>query len=105
MARSPANPVAARFAEEPRLQHFEIRMNAQAIRPLICLPALLAGLCFAATPAFSQAAPSETDLFVSRINAAAHALGSQPKLSKMSEQDRQKLTEFVVGNMLFVMLH
>jgi hypothetical protein len=80
-------------------------MNAQALRPLICVPALLTAVCFAATPAFSQAVPNETDLFVKRINDAAHALGSQPKLSKLSETDRQKLTEFVVGNMLFVILH
>ena len=80
-------------------------MNAQSMRPLLCLPALLTALSFAATPAFSQAVPNETDLFVARINAAAHALSTQPKLAKLSEQDRQKLTEFVVGNMLFVILH
>ena len=80
-------------------------MITQSMRPLICVPALLAVLGFAATPAFSQAVPNETDLFVKRINAAAHALGSHPKLAKLSEQDRQKLTEFVVGNMLFVILH
>jgi Putative metallopeptidase len=80
-------------------------MNAKPMRPLICVPAIIAGLCFAATPALSQAVSNETDLFVGRINAAAHALGTQPKLAKLSEQDRQKLTEFVVGNMLFVILH
>jgi hypothetical protein len=80
-------------------------MNAQSMRPLTCLPALITAACFAATPALSQVVPNETDLFVNRINDAAKALGSQPKLGKLSETDRQKLTEFVVGNMLFVILH
>ena len=80
-------------------------MTNRSMRPLIFVPALLAVLGLAATPAFSQAVPNETDLFVGKINAAAHALGGQPKLAKLSEQDRQKLTEFVVGNMLFVILH
>jgi hypothetical protein len=80
-------------------------MNPRSIRPLTCVPALLAVLAFAATPAFSQAVPNETDLFVNRINDAAKALGGQPKVGKLSETDRQKLTEFVVGNMLFVILH
>jgi hypothetical protein len=80
-------------------------MNPRPIRPLTCLPALLTALSFASTPAFSQAVPNETDMFVNRINDAAKALGSQPKLGKLSETDRQKLTEFVVGNMLFVILH
>src|SRR6202042_2660548 len=67
--------------------------------------AIITALSFAATPAFSQAVPNETDLFVKRIKDAAQALGGQPKVGKLSETDRQKLTEFVVGNILFVILH
>ena len=78
-------------------------MDARTMR-LFALPALLSALC-CATAALAQAEPNETDQFLARINAAAHALGSQPRLAKLSEQDRQKLTEFVVGNMMFVILH
>jgi hypothetical protein len=58
-----------------------------------------------AQPASPEAASSEGEKFQAKINAAAHALGDNPRFKRLSPEYRQELVEFVVGNMLFVMLH
>ena len=58
-----------------------------------------------AQPASSEAASSEGEKFQAKINATAHALGDNPRFKKLSPEYRQELVEFVVGNMLFVLLH
>lgn len=40
-----------------------------------------------------------------RIDEVAEALRQNPRLKKLSQEQRQKLIEFVGGNMLFAMLH
>jgi hypothetical protein len=66
---------------------------------------LLLALMFTAKPAFPQPTPPETANFQARIDAAALALGSNPRFKRLSAKDRQQLAEFVSGNMLFVLLH
>ncbi len=68
------------------------------------LPVLFAGLYLGFTPAFAQPA-NEGDLFQTRIKEAATKLGKHTTLKRLSPADREKLTDFVVGNMLFVTLH
>lgn len=68
---------------------------------LILLPLIL----FAAAPVFAQSTPSEPSTLQARIDAAALALGSNPKFKHLSPKYRQGLVEFVSGNMLFVLLH
>jgi hypothetical protein len=55
--------------------------------------------------ALAQPTPAEFDKFQSRIHDAVNALGDQPRFKGMSLERRQKLAEFVSGNMLFVLLH
>jgi hypothetical protein len=59
---------------------------------------LLAGLVCIAGPARTQPAPAEATTAGARIDADAAALSKNPRF-------RGEATEFVVGNMLFVMLH
>jgi hypothetical protein len=65
----------------------------------------------AAAPTSSEAVPSEaayrgTGGFQAKIAAAALALrDSDPKLKQLSPQRAQALAEFIVGNMLFVLMH
>src|SRR6266567_9224493 len=73
------------------------------------LPALV---LLGATSVFAQPAPSasgqsqaESQQFKARVDEAARALGSEPRLKKVSEQKRQQMSEFVIGNMLFTLLH
>ena len=56
-------------------------------------------------PGFAQPPPNETDLFQARIKAAAGTFVSQPTFKNLSTSERERATEFVVGNMLFVILH
>jgi hypothetical protein len=67
--------------------------------------ALVIVLLFGWEPVLAQPALSESEQFQARLDEAARALGSNPRLKKVSEQKRQQLTEFVVGNMLFTLLH
>jgi hypothetical protein len=67
-------------------------------------------LVFSAQPIFAQpaspeAASSEGEKFQARINAAAVALGDNPRFKNLSPERRQELAEFITGNMLFVLLH
>jgi hypothetical protein len=73
---------------------------------------LLAVLVFGWEPVLAQPALSqspqfqaESQQFQARLEEAARALGSNPRLKKVSEEKRRQLTEFVVGNMLFTTLH
>jgi Putative metallopeptidase len=70
---------------------------------ILLLPAFI--LMFTAGPAFAQSPPAETPNLQARIDAAALALGSNPRFKRLSPEKRQQLTEFVAGNMLFVLLH
>jgi hypothetical protein len=60
---------------------------------------------FGVGPVLAQPAPSESEQFQARIEAVAAALAGNPHLKKVSDQKRQQLTEFIVGNMLFVLMH
>ena len=62
-------------------------------------------LWFAGTPAFAQSSTNETNLFQARIKEAAQNFAGRPAFKNLSAADREKLMDFVVGNMLFVILH
>ncbi len=53
----------------------------------------------------SQRIRAASEQFQTRLDEAARALGNNPRLKKVSEQKRRQLAEFVVGNMLFTLLH
>jgi hypothetical protein len=59
----------------------------------------------ATEPVFAQTAASEAEKLQARIDAAALALGNNPRFKSLSPKYRQQLVEFVSGNMLFVLLH
>jgi hypothetical protein len=59
----------------------------------------------ATEPAFAQPTPADAEAFQARIDAAAVALGANPRFKNLSLKYRQGLAEFVTGNMLFVVLH
>jgi Putative metallopeptidase len=61
-------------------------------------------LVLVAKPVLAQSPPSEQPL-QARIDAAAVALGSNPRFKKTSLKFRQEIMEFVIGNILFAMLH
>ena len=70
--------------------------------------AFLLSLAFAivARPVFAQqSAVSEAEGLKARVDAAALALGSNPRWKSLPAKDRQEIVEFVAGNMLFVLLH
>jgi len=55
-------------------------------------------------PLFAQTAPSSR-FFPDRIDETVRAIADEPRLKHLSSQQRQALTEFVIGNMLFVAAH
>ena len=55
--------------------------------------------------AFAESIPNESEAFQERLDAASIALGSSPRFKGRSSQYRQKLAEFVSGNILFVICH
>jgi hypothetical protein len=75
------------------------------------IAAALGLLTSAAPPASAQPAPAETiptpprPTFQSRIEAAAQALQSNPRLKGLDQQQRVARVEFVVGNTLVLLLH
>jgi hypothetical protein len=71
-------------------------------RALLFLPFLL---ILTARPGVAQPTASDAEQFQARINATATALGSNPRYKNLSPQYRQRLVEFVAGNMLFVLVH
>ncbi len=62
-------------------------------------------LLFGAGPTHAQTPPSEPGHFQERIDEVARSLQNNPRLKKLSQQEREKLVEFVTGNMLFALLH
>src|SRR6266446_10524432 len=57
---------------------------------------------FATERIFAQSVP---EAFQERLDTAALALGSSPRFKDRSPQYRQRLAEFVSGNILFVICH
>jgi hypothetical protein len=76
---------------------------------------LLALLLIGAGPTLAQpdnpvpteelSAQAASALFQTRISAVARMLQNNPRLKRLSAQQRENLVEFVTGNMLFVLLH
>jgi hypothetical protein len=67
---------------------------------------MLAALLLSGGPICAQPAPpSVSEQFQTRINDVARSLQGNPRLKKLSQQQRENLVEFIAGNMLFVMLH
>jgi Putative metallopeptidase len=66
---------------------------------------LLVVLMSGTEPVFAQPTPADAEAFQARIEAAAVALGSNPRFKDLSLKYRKALAEFVSGNMLFVVLH
>src|SRR5215471_13717641 len=62
-------------------------------------------LMLAARPVFAQSPPSAGQPFQARLDAAAQALGSNPRFKNTPLKFRQQIVEFVIGNILFAMLH
>ena len=62
-------------------------------------------LLFGAGPLFGQTAPSELNQIQTRIKEFGGALQSAPQLQAHSQQQRENVVEFIIGNMLFVLLH
>ena len=66
---------------------------------------LLAAMLFSGGLIFAQTPPSESEQFQARIKEVARVLQGNPRLKKLSQQQRENRVEFVTGNVLFVMLH
>ena len=62
-------------------------------------------LVLVAKPVLAQSPPSGRQQLQARIDAAAVALGSNPRFKKTSLKFRQEIMQFVIGNILFAMLH
>jgi hypothetical protein len=62
-------------------------------------------LAFAAGPSRAQPAPAAPSTPQEKVDAAAQALAKNPRFKKLSPTYLQKVTEFAVGNTLFVVLH
>ncbi len=67
--------------------------------------AVLGILLFCAGSVLAQPAPSDSPSLQARIEAAARALQSNPRLHNLTEQQRLDRVEFVAGNMLVLLLH
>jgi hypothetical protein len=68
-------------------------------------PLFLLALAFAPRLADAQPAPAEPTPPQAKVDAFAQALAKNPKFKKLSPKYLQAVTEFVIGNTLFVMLH
>jgi len=67
--------------------------------------AVLAALLYSSGPIYPQPAPSVSEQFEARIIEVARSLHDHPRLKKLSQQEREKVVEFITGNVLFVVLH
>ncbi len=67
--------------------------------------AVLAALLAGAQAIHAQTGPSESEQFQTRINEVARSLQAHPQLKRLSQHEREKVVEFITGNMLFVVLH
>jgi Putative metallopeptidase len=95
----------------PSRHHVNIAHPVGARYAFVSIAAALGLLTSAAMPASAQPAPAETiptpprPTFQSRIEAAAQALQSNPRLKGLDQQQRVARVEFVVGNTLVLLLH
>jgi hypothetical protein len=95
----------------PSRHHVNIAHPVGARYAFASIAAALGLLTSAAMPASAQPAPAETiptpprPTFQSRIEAAAQALQSNPRLKGLDQQQRVARVEFVVGNTLVLLLH
>lgn len=48
---------------------------------------------------------ARSEQFQARVDQAARDLDKEPRLQKIAQQQRKDLVEFVIGNMLFALLH
>src|SRR5580704_4588723 len=80
-------------------------MKSRLLRRRHILLLLAFVLMSTAKPASPQPTAPDAANLQARIDAAALALGSNPRFKRLSAKDRQQLAEFVAGNMLFVLLH
>jgi hypothetical protein len=69
------------------------------------IPLVLIALAFAARPADAQPAPTAPTSQQAKVDAFAQSLAKNPKFKKLSPKYLQAVTEFVIGNTLFAMLH
>jgi Putative metallopeptidase len=75
------------------------------------IPLVLTALAFAPGPADAQPAPAQPAPAQpaaspqAKVDAFAQGLAKNPKFKKLSPKYLQAVTEFVIGNTLFVMLH
>jgi Putative metallopeptidase len=74
------------------------------------IPLLLFALALASRPANAQAtpaqpAPAQPATPQAKVDAFAQGLAKNPKFKKLSPKYLQAVTEFVIGNTLFAMLH
>jgi len=83
----------------------DTRRSNRATGRCVRLIILAAFLLFGAGPVHAQTAPAGSGQFQERISAVARSLQNNPRLKKLSQRDREKLAEFVTGNMLFALLH
>ena len=80
-------------------------MRFHPLRRWLTVLVLLLVAIPAARSVFAQSTPSISEIFQARLAAVATALGDNPRYKKLSPQYRERLTEFVAGNMLFVLVH
>jgi hypothetical protein len=69
------------------------------------IPFALIALAFAAGLADAQPAPTAPTSPQAKVDAFAQGLAKNPKFKKLSPKYLQAVTEFVIGNTLFAMLH
>jgi len=79
-------------------------MNAITRRPWGWGLALTAAVVFSSGAILAQPAPSSPSP-QDRINELARSFKNKPRLKKLSDKQRENVVNFIVGNMLFVMLH
>jgi hypothetical protein len=70
---------------------------------MLLLPSIF--LVLATEPLFPQAAPSGSTGFKAKVDAAALALAGNAQFKGLAAANRQALVEFVVGNVMFTLLH
>jgi Putative metallopeptidase len=66
---------------------------------------LLLAFAFAARPAGAQPSPAQPATPQAKVDAFSQELAKNPKYKKLSPKYLQAVTEFVIGNTLFAMLH
>jgi hypothetical protein len=79
--------------------------SARLLRRRNIVVPLLFALLLGTERISAQSVPYESDAFQERLDAAALALGRSPRFKDRSQQYRQRLAEFVSGNILFVLCH